>query len=151
MNFHNENVVSSDSSDIYSKEKRSELMSKVKSRDTKPELLVRSWLHRKGFRFRLHRDDLPGRPDLVLPKYKTAIFVHGCFWHQHPGCKKATIPKNNRAFWRKKLTRNIERDKENIQELENQGWKVIIIWECAIKNDLDSLMKAVQAELLENY
>jgi DNA mismatch endonuclease (patch repair protein) len=90
-------------SDIYSEQKRSEVMSRVKAQNTKPELQVRSWLHKRGYRYRLHRADLPGSPDIVLQKHKTVIFVHGCFWHQHQGCKKATIPQNNRDFWKEKL------------------------------------------------
>lgn len=96
-------------------------MSRVRSRSTKPELIVRSLLHRLGYRFRLHRKDLPGTPDLVLPKYKTVIMVHGCFWHQHKGCKRATLPKSNRAFWKKKLDANRARDARAARELELQG------------------------------
>ena len=127
-------------SDIYSKEKRSELMSKVRSKNTKPELIIRSRLQKLGFRFRLHRKDIPGCPDITLPKYKTVIFVHGCFWHQHPGCKKATIPINNYDFWQAKLNENSERDKRQISQLKNLGWKVIVIWECDIKKDLENVI-----------
>jgi len=97
-------------SDSYDQAKRSEVMSRVKSKNTKPEVRVRSTLHGLGYRFRLHRKDLPGNPDIVLPKHRTVILVHGCFWHQHPGCRKATIPKNNHAYWERKLRRNVERD-----------------------------------------
>jgi DNA mismatch endonuclease (patch repair protein) len=110
-------------------------MAKIGAKDTKPELVIRSALHKIGYRFRLHKKDLPGKPDIVLPKYKTVIFVHGCFWHQHSGCKKATIPKNNHNFWKEKLSRNIKRDQENQLKLKQLGWKVIIIWECDIKRD----------------
>src|SRR5437868_3444734 len=96
--------------DIYTPAKRSEIMSKVKSKNTKPEKLVRSVLHRMGYRFQLHNKDLPGQTDIVLKKHKTAVFVHGCFWHQHPNCKKATYPKNNADFWKQKLDANIKRD-----------------------------------------
>lgn len=137
------------SSDIYSEEKRSELMSKVRSKNTKPELQVRSWLHKHGFRFRLHRKDLPGRPDIVLPKYKTVIFVHGCFWHQHPGCKKATIPKKNHDFWKEKLESNVERDNRHIAQLQEIGWRVLTIWECDVKKDLEQIMRTVEARILE--
>lgn len=137
------------SSDIYSKKKRSEVMSKVKSKNTKPELQVRSWLHKRGFRFRLHRKDLPGIPDIILPKYKTAIFVHGCFWHQHPGCKKATIPRTNHKFWKQKLERNVERDNEHDDQLKRQGWKVITVWECDVKKDIEQIMKLVECQILE--
>ena len=141
------NLNTTDDSDIYPPEKRSKVMSKVKSKDTKPELFVRSWLHKRGYRFRLHRKDLPGTPDLVLPKYNTVIFVHGCFWHQHPGCKKTTIPKKNHTFWKQKLERNIERDREVILELKKRGWDVIIIWECDIKSNFELVMAKVEAQL----
>ena len=137
------------SSDIYSEKKRSEVMSKVKSKNTKPELQVRSWLHKRGFRFRLHRKDLPGIPDIILPKYKTAIFVHGCFWHQHPGCKKATIPRPNHKFWKQKLERNVERDNEHGDQLKRQGWKVLTVWECEVKKDFEQIMKLVESQILE--
>lgn len=133
--------------DIYSEKKRSEIMSKVLSKNTKPEIQVRSWLHRHGYRFRLHQRNLPGQPDIVMTKYKTIIFVHGCFWHQHLGCKKATIPKKNHNFWKQKLIRNVERDKEVIIELEKKGWNVIVIWECEVKANLDFIMKSVDISL----
>lgn len=119
--------------DIFSTEKRSDIMSRVMSKNTKVELAVRKWLHSKGYRFRLHRRDLPGIPDIVLPKYKIVIFVHGCFWHQHSGCKKATIPKQNREFWATKLARNVQRDKEVELLLMEAGWQVVTLWECEIK------------------
>jgi DNA mismatch endonuclease (patch repair protein) len=137
--------------DIYSKQKRSELMSRVKSRNTKPEILVRSALHNLGYRFRLHRKDLPGSPDVVLPKHRTVIFIHGCFWHQHPGCKKSTLPKQNASFWSTKLARNVEHDKEVRRKLEETGWRVLILWECEVKKlkaDL-SLMLASLLSLAE--
>lgn len=109
---------------------RSRMMSSVKPRDTKPELIVRSTLHGLGFRFRLHRSDLPGRPDIVLPRLRKVIFVHGCFWHQHQGCSKAQRPHTNLAFWNKKLNRNIARDLENYADIESQNWRYLVIWEC---------------------
>ena len=115
--------------DRYSTEKRSYLMSQVKSRDTKPEIIVRSILHKNGLRFRLHRKDLPGCPDIVLPKYKIAIFVHGCFWHGHD-CPKGRRPATNQEFWNKKIDRNMGRDKSNYVLLQSLGWSVKIIWEC---------------------
>ncbi len=118
--------------DPFTPQKRSETMSRVKSRNTKPELRVRSALHAMGYRFRLHRKDLPGNPDIVLPKHRTAVFVNGCFWHQHPGCRKATIPQNNRPYWEKKLGRNVERDRSSKAQLEEMGWRVITLWECEI-------------------
>ena len=114
--------------------RRSRNMRAVKAKDTKPERLVRSAAHFLGLRFRLHRADLPGRPDLVLPKWRTVIFVNGCFWHQHFGCKKAALPKTNTAFWKRKLERNVKRDYENLNELKRLGWRVIVIWECNIRD-----------------
>lgn len=120
--------------DIFSPEKRSWIMGRIKGKDTKPELLVRSMIHKMGFRFRLHRRELPGVPDLVLAKYKKVIFVHGCFWHGHEGCRRSAMPTSNVAFWRKKLEANIERDKNNIKKLEELGWEPLIIWECEVNN-----------------
>jgi len=120
--------------DVFSKSKRSEVMSKIRGKNTKPELAVRSILHRMGYRFRLHRRDLPGCPDIVLPKYKTVIFVHGCFWHRHPKCKYAYNPKSRKTFWQKKFRQNVEQDKKVRKKLTRLGWKVIVIWECEIKN-----------------
>jgi len=123
-------------------EKRSKNMSKIKNSNTKPEMLVRSLLHKMGYRFRIHRTDLPGSPDIVLPKYKTVIFVHGCFWHRHAGCKLTTTPKTRINFWSKKFSDNISRDKKNIQALDETGWNVVVIWECETKsvNRLKSLI-----------
>lgn len=112
---------------------RSSLMARVKGKNTKPELLVRKELHRLGYRFRLHRRDLPGRPDIVLPKYKTAIFVHGCFWHRHPGCSKASTPKTRVDFWQDKFTTNMARDRRNEDALRSDGWQVLVVWECETK------------------
>ena len=109
---------------------RSRIMSSVKPRDTKPELIVRSMLHGLGFRFRLYRDDLPGKPDIVLPRLRKVVFVHGCFWHQHQGCSKARRPRTNIDFWNTKLDRNIARDLENYADLESQSWRYLVIWEC---------------------
>lgn len=109
-------------------------MAQVKSENTSPELAIRKLLHRLGYRFRLHRKDLPGKPDIVLPKHKTVVFVHGCFWHGHSGCKRAARPASNTDFWNKKLDRNIERDRKAREDLERMGWRVITIWECEIKN-----------------
>ena len=116
-------------------EKRSWNMSRIKSKDTTPERIVRSFLHRNGFRFRLHIKDLPGKPDIVLPKYKTVVEVRGCYWHRHEGCKDATIPSTNTDFWQKKFAENVVRDKRTEQELNALGWNGIILWECeVIKN-----------------
>lgn len=120
--------------DKVSQEERSRIMSHVRSKDTKPEKQVRSLLHRLGFRFRLQRRDLPGTPDIVLPKYKTVLFVHGCFWHRHAGCKHATSPKSNMSYWQKKFERNQRRDFAVQQELAALGWKTIVVWECELKD-----------------
>lgn len=119
--------------DIVSPEKRSEMMSKVRSKNSVVERKVRSVLHAAGFRFRLHRKDLPGTPDIVLPKYKLVIFVHGCFWHRHEGCPKSSMPKSNREFWEKKFLDNIARDKKAKTILNELGWEVIVVWECEIQ------------------
>ncbi len=132
--------------DRYTREKRSALMSQVRGRDTRPEVFVRSLLHRMGFRFRLHRKDLPGRPDIVLPKYRTVVFVHGCFWHQHPGCPKATRPQTNTRFWKTKFAKNVERDAENERALKGLEWNVLIVWECELK-DVDALSARLRREL----
>lgn len=119
--------------DTFSVYERSFIMKQVKSKDTKPEMLVRSFLHRKGFRFRLHVQSLPGKPDIVLPKYKTIIEVRGCFWHRHRGCKAATMPSSNTTYWTEKFQRNIKRDKKTKAALQKLGWHVIVIWECQAK------------------
>lgn len=109
---------------------RSINMAAVRGKNTTPELSVRRMLHSMGFRFRLHRKELPGKPDIVLPKFRLCIFVHGCFWHQHPGCKRATIPKTRKEFWQTKFERNKKRDKLVRKALNKLGWHVLIIWEC---------------------
>lgn len=119
--------------DVFSKEERSRIMAKVRGKNTKPELLVRSTVHRMGFRFRLHRKDLPGRPDLVLAKHRKVIFVHGCFWHGHEQCSRSRRPTSNKEFWREKLVKNKERDEANIEKLRGLGWTVLVIWECETK------------------
>ena len=121
--------------DVVSVATRSQMMSGIKGKNTKPELIVRSYLHKQGFRFRLHPSRLPGVPDLILPKYKAAIFVHGCFWHQHSKCKFATTPKTNAEFWRLKLSGNVVRDAKVTAMLEAEGWRVIVIWECQVNED----------------
>ena len=124
-------------------ERRSEVMSRVRSKDTAPELAVRRTAHALGYRFRLHRKDLPGKPDLIFPKSRIAIFVHGCFCHQHPGCLKATIPRTRSEFWQAKLERNVERDAAAVRKLEALGWTVEVIWECDT-NDTTALRKRLQ-------
>ena len=119
--------------DVLSEEQRRRCMSHIKSKNTKPEVLVRRYLFAHGFRFRLHRKDLPGNPDIVLPKYKTAIFINGCFWHGHSECKYATIPETNRDFWYNKIRGNVERDARNYESLKDSGWHVVEIWQCQLK------------------
>ena len=125
-------------------EQRSRNMSAIKSKNTKPEIKVRKVLHSMGYRFRLHRKDLPGSPDIVLPKYKTVIFVHGCFWHRHENCKYASTPKTRQEFWEAKFRENINRDKLKQENLSSKGWKIIVVWECEINDkdfDLSRLFK----------
>ena len=130
--------------DILTKEKRSWNMSRIRGKDTKPELAVRSFLHRKGFRYRLHVNNLPGKPDIVLPKYKTVIFVHGCFWHRHKGCKFAYNPKSRENFWNNKFNDNVTRFKKVKKELEKLSWKVVVIWECEV-GQIDALGKLIRS------
>lgn len=128
--------------DTFTKEQRSKIMSRVKSTNTKPEILVRQLLHRMGHRFRLHRKDLPGKPDIVLPRHHKVIFVHGCFWHGHEGCPRAARPTTNVDFWNAKIDRNIERDGQNRRELEAEGWESLVIWQCQTRD-----IKALQNSL----
>jgi DNA mismatch endonuclease (patch repair protein) len=137
--------------DIWTKEKRSEVMSRIRGKNTKPETILRSHLFRNGFRFRLHRSDLPGKPDIVLPKYKAVIFVHGCFWHYHQDCKEGRIPSSNSSFWKAKLGGNIKRDKKNLDLLQRKGWKTIVVWECEIEKDLDHISNKVIKMLVSSY
>jgi len=118
--------------DTLTKAGRSERMSSIRGKDTKPELALRRAMHRLGFRFRLHGNKLPGRPDLVFPMYRAAVFVHGCFWHRHSGCRIATMPKSNTPFWREKFDRNVSRDVEVTQALLSMGWRVFTVWECEV-------------------
>ena len=120
--------------DKHSKEVRSYNMSMIKGKNTNPEMLVRKYLHANGFRYRLHSKNLPGKPDIVLPKYKTVIFVNGCFWHGHKSCKYFTVPKTNTDFWLTKINRNIINDKKVISALKKEGWKVFVVWGCELKN-----------------
>lgn len=119
--------------DIYSKNKRSNIMSRISGNNTKPEILVRKYLFSHGFRYRKNKKELPGKPDIVLSKYHVIIFINGCFWHGHT-CRAGRLTETNHAFWENKIHKNILRDKKNIQELETRGWKVIVIWECELKN-----------------
>lgn len=118
--------------DIVSKAVRSRMMSGIRGHDTQPELALRRCLFTRGFRFRLHVRTLPGKPDLVLPRYRAVIFVHGCFWHQHPGCRYATTPASNRQFWQKKFSENLARDNRAVAALDAMGWRVRTVWECEL-------------------
>lgn len=121
--------------DRLTRERRSWNMSRIKGRDTKPELLVRSIIHRLGYRFRLHHTDLPGRPDIVLTRHRTVVFVHGCFWHRHARCQYAYTPKSNLSFWNLKFESNIDRDKRALVGLRKLGWKAVVVWECQTANE----------------
>jgi DNA mismatch endonuclease (patch repair protein) len=133
--------------DVVSKTVRSRMMAGIRGKDTLPEIHVRKVLHNHGFRFRLHSKNLPGKPDIVLPRYRVCIFVHGCFWHRHPECRYATSPKTRPEFWTEKFRQNVERDKKNREALLHMGWRVIEIWECAIRKtgtDLEWLFEAIK-------
>ncbi len=127
-------------------EQRRRLMARFRGKDTKPEIVARRMLHRMGYRFRLHRKDLPGRPDITLPRHRAVIFVHGCFWHRHAGCHLATTPKTSLEFWQAKFARNIERDLSNVRRLEDDGWRVLVLWECETKSP--NLLQAKLAAFL---
>lgn len=118
--------------DTLSPAQRSQRMSRIRGSDTAPELSLRKALHRAGFRYRLHVKTLPGKPDLVLPRYGAVVFVHGCFWHRHPACSIATTPKSNTAFWKEKFSRNVARDRRSIEQLRGAGWSVFVVWECEV-------------------
>jgi DNA mismatch endonuclease (patch repair protein) len=133
--------------DTISKERRSWNMSRIKGKNTGPELLLRSLLHREGFRFHLHDPSLPGRPDIVLKKYKTVIFVNGCYWHRHPECPRATTPKTRTSFWVNKFRATVKRDKKNRIDLEESGWNVIVVWECQLKKNPKETLAYVKKHL----
>lgn len=133
--------------DTITSERRSWNMSRIRSRNTAPELRLRSLLHRAGFRFRLYANKLPGRPDIVLPKYRTVIFVHGCFWHRHPGCRYTTTPSTRAEFWQEKFDGNVRRDARNRADLKAAGWTVVTVWECELKADAESLVRRLSHEL----
>lgn len=122
---------------------RSKMMSGIRGKNTWPERALRSALFAAGLRYRLHVRTLPGMPDLVFPKYRAAVFVHGCFWHRHRGCRYASYPKNNEIFWREKFEGNVGRDVRNVELLQRQGWRVAIVWECALKRSVDDVAKNV--------
>jgi DNA mismatch endonuclease (patch repair protein) len=136
--------------DVHSKEVRSYNMSQIKGKNTKPEMIVRRFLHANGFRYRLHVKDLPGKPDIVLPKYKTAIFVHGCFWHGHEGCKYYVVPKTRTEWWVSKINKNKEKNRKDTECLLTGNWKVINLWECSLKRDKVVNSLAEVRALLQN-
>lgn len=122
-------------------------MSKIRGKNTKPELILRSQLFRHGFRFRIHQKNLPGKPDIVLPKYKTVIFVHGCFWHYHKECQEGRIPSTNSKFWKEKLLKNVEKDERHIKALQELEWKVIVVWECEIEKNTEQTLEKLITEI----
>jgi DNA mismatch endonuclease, patch repair protein len=132
--------------DVVSAEQRSAMMSRIRGRDTKPELVVRRLAHALGYRFRLHLRDLPGAPDLVFPRRKKVVFVHGCFWHRHPGCRFAYQPKSNIEFWQKKFESNTERDARVLRELRKEGWNPLVVWECET-SDVETLAARLRSHL----
>ena len=138
--------------DVVNPETRSRMMSGIRGANTKPELNVRRRLHAAGFRYGLHRKDLPGRPDLVMPRHDAVILVHGCYWHRHPGCRLATTPSTRTDFWTAKFTANQERDQRNIAELRDRGWRVAIVWECEVRTatDADEAVSELIAWLLSD-
>lgn len=135
--------------DSMTSEQRSWNMSRIRGKNTKPELCLRSLLHSSGYRFRLHHPGLPGRPDIVLPKYKTAIFVHGCFWHRHEDCKYSTMPKTRLEFWTAKFDGTVARDEEKTTLLRSSGWNVITVWECELKDGPEAVLREVSRRLEE--
>ena len=133
--------------DIVDSKTRSRMMAAVAQKNTKPEVALRRLLHRSGLRFRLHDPGLPGRPDIVFPKYRAVIFVHGCFWHRHQRCSRTTTPKTRRGFWQQKFEENVRRDRKNVRELEESGWRVFVVWECEVLNDAQSMAKNLTARI----
>lgn len=131
--------------DIVDEDVRSRMMSGIRGRDTAPEMTVRKFLHRRGYRYRLHGNDLPGRPDIVLPRFHVCIFVHGCFWHRHEGCRFAATPKTRPEFWAEKFRKNTERDRCSSEALKAAGWTVIVVWECELKAGPDVLERVASA------
>lgn len=135
--------------DTITRERRSWNMSRIKGQNTGPEVRLRSLLHRAGFRFRIHAKELPGRPDIILPKYRAAIFVHGCFWHRHAGCRNATMPSTRTEFWQAKFDANVSRDERNRAALQAAGWTVFTIWECELKSDAPGVVERLSRNMRE--
>lgn len=138
-------------SDVLTKEQRHLNMSHIHGKDTKPEEIIRKYLFSRGYRYRKNDSRYPGKPDVVLPKYHTAIFAHGCFWHRHPGCRYATTPATNSEFWQKKFDQNVARDKKVQEQLKADGWNVIVVWECELsrKADCEELLQRLEREIRE--
>lgn len=133
--------------DVFTPERRSAIMARIKGENTKPEILVRKIVHSLGYRFRLHKKNLPGKPDIVLSRHKKVIFVHGCFWHGHPGCLRSTLPETRKQFWRNKILGNVARDIRTRRSLIRQGWGVLVVWQCQMKN-VDRLSKRLERFLI---
>ncbi|MCZ8186205.1 MAG: very short patch repair endonuclease [Beijerinckiaceae bacterium] len=129
--------------DIVDRETRSRMMAGIKGKNTGPELMLRRLLHQAGFRYRIHPKNLPGKPDIVLPRYRAAVFVHGCFWHRHPGCRYSTVPSSNTEFWNAKFAANVTRDAKKERALIAAGWRVAVVWECELKRDAVGLTASV--------
>jgi DNA mismatch endonuclease (patch repair protein) len=137
--------------DVLTPQQRHHCMSHIRSKATKPEMVVRRWLWAHGYRYRLNVKSVPGKPDIVMRKYRTAIFVNGCFWHGHEGCKLFVLPKTNTEFWQAKIARNRERDQRNYDELIHAGWQVIVLWQCKLnKQELETAMQSVAVSLNQN-
>ncbi|WP_151445804.1 very short patch repair endonuclease [Lacisediminimonas profundi] len=136
--------------DVVDEAARSRMMASIRGKDTAPEMTVRRFLHKKGFRYRLHDRSLPGSPDMVLPKYRLVIFVHGCFWHRHPGCHYSTVPDQNREKWQRKFDQNVKRDRRNIDQLLESGWRVMVIWECGLRTSESRIQLDSVPELILN-
>jgi DNA mismatch endonuclease (patch repair protein) len=137
--------------DVFTSQKRREVMGKIRAKNTTPELAVRRFLFKHGFRFQLHRADLPGKPDIVLPKYETIFLVHGCFWHRHTNCRLYRLPRSNRSYWRLKAQRNIRRDRHTLKALRRLGWRVITVWECQLRaSRRERVMRAGISKMLRH-
>lgn len=131
--------------DVVDKATRSRMMSGIRGKNTSPELIVRKFLHAQGLRYKLHAKDLPGKPDLVFPMYGVVVFVHGCFWHRHSGCRYSTTPASNQTFWQQKFDDNVRRDREAIKKLKKAGWRVLVVWECDMTDKiLETLLRKIK-------
>ncbi|MFZ4535010.1 very short patch repair endonuclease [Propionivibrio sp.] len=134
--------------DVVDKATRSRMMASIRGKNTKPELIVRRYLHQRGLRYRLHVQSLPGKPDIVFPRYRKVVFIHGCFWHRHDGCKYATMPASRVEFWENKLSENVARDQYQIAVLQEMNWKVLVVWECELRHN-DSRLQSLYLDIIE--